>query len=84
MYASTAGASRDTNYIIKLKVRPFGQVFQLKHRRSINDNKDLNRNFDFPEEVPAKADIEITAQITESAITAGNVSAGFDVEVEEI
>jgi hypothetical protein len=84
IYASTAGANKDTNYVIKLFIKPFGQTWQLKHRRSINDNKDLDKIFFFPEFAGEKADIRITAQITEAGITTGNVSAGFDVVLKDI
>jgi hypothetical protein len=78
VYASTAGGSRATNYVIKLKARPFGGVFQLKHRRSINDDKDLDKTFEDPQVFAAKTDLVMTADIVASAITGGNVSAGFD------
>ena len=79
IYGSTAGGSRATNYIIKLKIKPFGEVFQLKHRRSINDDKDLEKVFDTPEKAEEKADIIMTAETTESAITGSSLSAGFDI-----
>ena len=79
LYASTAGGSRTTNYVIKLKIKPFGQVFQLKHRRAINDDKDLSKIFDTPEKATAKADIIITAETTSNNITESSLSAGFDV-----
>jgi hypothetical protein len=79
LYASTAGGSRTSNYIIKLKIRPFGQVFQLKHRRAIIDAKDLVKKFDMPEKATEKSDIIVTAETTESSITGSSVSAGFDI-----
>jgi hypothetical protein len=82
MYASTAGASKTTSYLIKMYIRPFGGVFQLKHRRAITDNKDLERRFWFPEKASEKSDIRMTAQITALGVTGGNVSAGFDLVME--
>lgn len=79
IYASTAGGSRPTNYVVKMKIRPFGQVFQLKHRRSINDDKDLEKKFDTPEKATEKADIVITAETTENSINGSSMSAGFDI-----
>jgi len=37
-YASTAGAKRDSAHTIKLLARPFGKVFQLKHKANIDVN----------------------------------------------
>jgi hypothetical protein len=79
IYASTAGGSRATNYIIKLKIRTFGQVFQLKHRRAINDDKDLEKKFDVPEIATEKSDIIVTAQTAATAISESSLSAGFDI-----
>lgn len=80
-YATTAGASKDTNYIIKLKQRPFGQVFQLKHRSSLADNGTSNFNHKYyePEVIPEKSDVVITAEMTATGATGGSVSAGFDI-----
>jgi hypothetical protein len=79
IYASTAGGSRATNYSVKLKIRPNGGVFQLKHRRAINDDKDLEKVFDTPEVASAKSDIIITAQALAASITGSSLSAGFDI-----
>lgn len=79
IYASTAGGSRSTNYIIKLYIRPFGGVFQLKHRRAINDDKDLEKVFSAPEIAQAKSDIKMTVETESTAITGSSVSAGFDI-----
>jgi len=78
LYADTAGGSRTTNYIIKLKIRPFGQVFQLKHRRAINDEKDMDKHWEVPEKASEKSDIIVTAETAAGAITGSSVSAGFD------
>ena len=81
VYASTAGGSRASNYIIKLRIRPFGQVFQLKHRRAINDNKDLTKVFKTPEVALEKSDIIMTAQAVATNITGSSVSAGFGIKL---
>jgi len=80
-YASTSGASRNTNYVMDLFARPFGKVFQLKHRTAISDNATsyIQHKYEEPEVFAAKTDIEIRASITDSPITGGSVSAGFDI-----
>lgn len=79
LYASTAGASKTTNYVMKMKIRPFNQVFQLRHRRTITDTKDLEKKFDTPEVVPEKSDIIVTTQALETGVSGAGVIAGFDV-----
>ena len=80
-YASSSGASKNTNYVIDLYARPTGQVFQLKHKASISDAASSYIKHDYvePEVFSAKTDIELRAQITDSPITEGSVSAGFDI-----
>jgi len=79
LYASSAGASRATNYIVKLKARPFGQVFQLKHRTAILDGVPWVHQYEEPAQYAAKTDLELTGQITESGIIAASLSAGFNM-----
>jgi len=80
-FASEGGSSRSTNYIIRIKARPSGGVFQLKHKTSISSG--ATSHFNHPHLVPEKfdagTDIEFTAEITEAAITAADVSTGFDI-----
>ncbi len=80
-YSSTAGASKNSNYIIKLKARPFGQVFQLKHKDAISDNATsyISHNYTEPQKFTEKTDIEMTAEITDSPITGASVTGGFDI-----
>lgn len=80
-YASTAGGSRDSNYIIDLFARPFGQVFQIKHKASINEagTSYIQHVYEEPEVFTEKTDIHIKAQITATAITGASVSGGFDI-----
>lgn len=72
-YYASAGEGKDAT--VKLFVRPFGGVFQLKHQLELYQN-----NFDFPFPDPLvieeKSDIEIMA--TSSAVTVP-ISAGFDL-----
>jgi hypothetical protein len=78
-FASSSGGKLTTNYIMRLKARPFGQVFQLKHRTSIADGAPIQHLYIEPEVFSAKTDIEMTAKISETGVTAAGVSAGFDI-----
>jgi hypothetical protein len=80
-YASTAGASRTTNFIVDILARPSGGVFQLKHRSAIVEegNSHIQHIFEVPEKFDPFTDIEVRTQTTEAAITAATVSAGFDI-----
>lgn len=81
IYATTAGASKSTNYIIKMKARPFGQVFQLKHKMSLADTGSsyIQHQYVEPPVFTEKTDIEITVEMTAAGASEGAVSAGFDI-----
>ncbi|MGH0053775.1 MAG: hypothetical protein ACQ5SW_10340 [Sphaerochaetaceae bacterium] len=85
-FAGTAGANKSASYQIDLYVRPFGQVFQLKHRSSIQDGGSTSEQHPYidPPAYPEKSDIEIRATILDSPITAASISGGFDLVLEEI
>ena len=80
-YASTSGGSRNSNYVMDLYARPFGQVFQLKHKSAISDTGTsyIQHKYIEPEVLPEKTDMTMRVSITEAAITGGSVSAGFDI-----
>lgn len=80
-YASTSGASKNSSYIIDFYVRPLGQVFQLKHRASIQDGGTtyIQHKYEEPEMFTEKTDIEMKVQSTEVGATGCSVSAGFDI-----
>jgi len=78
-FASSSGAKKTTNYLMRLKTRPFGQVFQLTHSSSIADAAPFIHTYIEPETFDAKTDIEMTAAITDAAVTQAAVSAGFDL-----
>jgi hypothetical protein len=80
-YASSAGASKSTNYIIQLRARKFGKVFTLEHITSISDagSSYLPHKYEDPLVFLEKTDLEMTAQITAASVTGGSVSAGFDL-----
>ena len=80
-FAATSGGSRSTNYKIRLKARPLGGVFQLKHVTSLVDagTTHFNHVYVEPEVFASGTDIEMTAETTESAISGSAVSGGFDI-----
>jgi hypothetical protein len=77
-YASTAGAKRDSAHTIKILARPFGQVFQLKHKANIdvNGTSYIQHEYVEPEVFAAKTDIEM--QMDTDTDIAG-VAGGFDI-----
>jgi hypothetical protein len=85
-FASAAGASRNSNYIIKLYARPFGQVFQLKHRSAISDTGSsyIQHKYEEPEVFEAKTDIEMTVEMTAAGATQAAISGGFDIVRKEL
>ena len=78
-FASSSGAKKTTNYLIKLKARPFGQVFNLKHSVSIADDSPYRHPYIEPQTFTEKTDVEMTAFVTDTGITAASVSGGFDM-----
>jgi len=78
-FASSSGAKKTTNYLIKLKARPFGQVFQLQHTSSIADAAPYLHTYIEPQGFAEKTDIEMTAALTGASVTEAAVSAGFDI-----
>jgi hypothetical protein len=80
-YASVAGASKDSNYLIEVRARPFGKVFQLKHRSSLSDNgtSNIHHKYEEPEVFSAKTDIELRTSAVASGVTAAQISGGFDI-----
>lgn len=80
-YAATAGASRSSEYKIKIKARPFGGVFQLKHSSAISDTGTSKDNHPYvePEVFPAKTDIIMTVEMLLNAATQAEISCGFDI-----
>ena len=80
-YASTAGASKSSDYVIRVKARPLGQVFQLKHTAAISDiaNSNIQHTYVEPEVFAAKTDIMVTVEMPSGTATAASVAGGFDV-----
>jgi hypothetical protein len=80
-YASTAGASKSSEYAIYIIAKPFGEVFQTKHVAAISDDASghIQHNYAVPIEFAAKTDIEILVEATEPGVTGASISAGFDI-----
>ena len=80
-YASTAGASKSSNYVIELRARPLAKTFQLKHISSISDSGSsyIRHVYNEPEVFAEKTDIEMRAQATAAGASGASVSAGFDI-----
>lgn len=80
-YANTAGAKKESTYIIKLNTRLKDKVFRLKHRGSISDSGSsyIQHEYKVPKRFPAGTDIEMTVQMTLITGTEGSVSAGFEI-----
>lgn len=82
-YASIAGANKASAYVIELYARPFGQVFQLKHKSALNETGTsyIQHKYEEPEVFVAKTDLEMRAGATAVGVTAASISAGFDVVI---
>jgi len=80
-YASLSGANKSSNYIIKMKARPMGGVFQLKNVNAISETGTsyIQHFYNIPEKLDAKTDIIMTAETTASGASEAAVSAGFDI-----
>lgn len=85
-FASTAGASKTTNYLIELYARPYGQVFQLKHKSSISEtgNSYIQHKYEEPEVFSALTDIELRVTATAGGVSGASISGGFDIVLEDV
>ena len=79
-YASTAGANKDSSYIIELRAREKDKVFQLKHVTSLQDGGTsyIKHDYTEPEDFGEMVDVEMRAQMTVNT-TAATIAAGFDI-----
>lgn len=78
-YASSAGANKTTNIIIRLRAREQGGVWQLKHKMAWNGEYPYQHEYHDPEKFEEKVDIEMTCELTASGVTGAAISAGFDI-----
>lgn len=77
-YSSASGLRKTPLNQIKLYARPFGQVFQLKHKAAISltGSSYIKHLYSEPEVFAEKTDIEMRANTDE---VESGVSAGFDI-----
>jgi hypothetical protein len=80
-YGSTAGANKNSNFIVKLTARIDGKVWRVKHTNSLSDNgtSAYQHVYQEPEVFPAKTDLEMTVEMLSSGATAASFSGGFDI-----
>jgi len=79
--ANSSGVRKSSAYQVDLFARPFGQVFQLKHRRAFDDSisSGTEKEYDVPERFTAKTDLVIRVNALTAAVTEANISASFDL-----
>ena len=77
-YCSTAGAKRSSTHTMNLLARPFGGVFQLKHKANISvaGTGYIHHEYVEPEVFSEKTDIEIRMDTDQDI---AGVAAGFDI-----
>ena len=80
-YASTAGANKSSNYVIKFKARRFGKVFRNQQKIALADagTSFVPFTYPIPQSYPEKTDLVVTAEMKVSGGTGASVSAGFSV-----
>lgn len=86
-YVATAGASKASNYILRLWAREYIEsasaygAWQLKHITSISDTgtSAYKHNYVEPERFKEKVDIMMTVEMTASGASGAAVAAGFDI-----
>ena len=80
-YAATAGASKSSNYPVRLLARPFGQVFQLKHVAALSDGgtSQVQHRYEEPEVFAEKTDIELRVAVLATGASGAAVAGGFDI-----
>jgi hypothetical protein len=82
-YGAIAGANKTSNYVIELRARQDGGVFQLKHLAALSETGSSYVDYSYvePEVFAAKTDIEMRVSLTESPIVGAKFAAGFDIVV---
>ena len=76
-----AGASRSSDFDVKLVARNSGGVFQIKHHAAMIDGGNTHLRIDYApyNKFPAKTDIEMRVQALTGGVTVAAVSASFDL-----
>ena len=86
-YGSTAGASKDTSYVVQLRAREYDETagshraFQLKMIASLTDGGTtyIQHKYEEPEKFTEKTDVEMRVSMTSTGATGAAFSAGFDI-----
>lgn len=84
-YAALAGASKTSEYEVKLFARPLSEVFQLKHDSAINETgtSSYQHKYSEPEPFDPGTDIELTVEALAAGVTQASISGGFDIVLED-
>lgn len=84
-YAATAGANKNSNYVIELIAKEQGGVFRNKHNSALSDNgtSAYQHKYEEPEIFLEKTDIEMRCSVLSAGATAASVSGGFDLVLVE-
>lgn len=80
-YASTSGANKASNYVVRFFAREFGKVFRLQNVNAITENGNSIVVLDYftPLKIPEKTDLEVRVEATGVGVTGASISAGFDL-----
>ena len=71
-------AARTSNCNLRMRARPFGKVFRLKHTSTLEStgSSHIQHNFEYPQKLPAKTDMIMSA---DTDVNDNAVSAGFEL-----
>ena len=63
---------------LKMRARPFGSVFRLKHTSTLDSNgtSNIQHDFEYPQKLPGKTDMIMSAN---SSVNDNAVSSGFEL-----
>ena len=80
-YTGTAGASKSSNYSMRLIAREPGGVWQLKHRSAISDTGTsyVQHNYFEPLKFNSGVDLEMRIEMFAVGATAASIAGGFDL-----
>jgi hypothetical protein len=80
-YASTAGANKTSNYVIKFQVRLVGGVFRTQQKVALSDTGTSFIPFTYPvpQVLPAGTDLRVRTKMTATGGTGASISAGFSI-----
>lgn len=85
IYASTAGGTKSSAYIIRLLVREYNsgtwKAWRVRSIQSLIESGQSRFQYSLvePEKIPAQSDVRITVRATASGVTACTVSAGLEI-----